>query len=56
MTRDLMAPEGYVVEAIARALGENAPRPAVREAAVASYVKWASLPVRTASWIFAPSP
>lgn len=56
MTRDLMAPEGYVVEAITRALGENAPREVVRERAVASYIKWAKLPARAASWIFARSP
>jgi hypothetical protein len=53
MTRALMAPEGYVVEAIARALGENASPRDVRARAVAAYSKWASLPLGTASWIFA---
>jgi hypothetical protein len=55
MTRALMAPEGYVVEAIARALGENAAPRDVRARAVATYAKWANLSLGAASWIFAPS-
>lgn len=56
MTRSLMAPEGYVVDAIARALGENLPRGEVRARAVEAYAQWQRLSPRAASSIFARQP
>jgi hypothetical protein len=53
MTRDLMAPEGYVIEAMARGLGDRATRPELRQRVVAAYAKWQRIPERTASSIFA---
>jgi hypothetical protein len=55
MTRNLMAPEGYVLDAITKALGENAPREDVRRRAVDAYAKWQSISTAAASSIFAPS-
>jgi len=56
MTRDLMAPEGYVVDAITRALGDNVPRAEVRARAVSAYAKWQRLSPGVASTIFAKLP
>jgi hypothetical protein len=54
MTRTLMAPEGYVVDAVARALGDNAPRVQVRSRAVEAYAQWQRMPAASARAIFAP--
>jgi hypothetical protein len=54
MTRALMAPEGYVIDAVARALGDNAPRAEVRRRAVDAYAQWQRLPSAAARAIFAP--
>lgn len=53
MTRDLMAPEGYIVEAMARGLGERATAQELRQRVVKAYAKWQRIPERTASTIFA---
>jgi hypothetical protein len=56
MTRSLMAPEGYVVDAITRALGDNLPRAEVRARAVEAYARWQRLSLPAASSIFAKAP
>jgi hypothetical protein len=53
MTQALMAPEGYVVEAMARGLADNLSRPALRERVVQAYAKWQKLSPGRASAIFA---
>jgi hypothetical protein len=53
MTRALMAPEGYVVDAIVQALGDNAALPAIRARTVDAYAKWQRLSTGVASSIFA---
>ncbi len=53
LTRDLMAPEGYVVEAVALGLGAAEPRSELRRRAVAAYAKWQNLEEKTAGSIFA---
>jgi hypothetical protein len=53
MTRDLMAPEGYVIEAMARALGDRVTDSMLRQRVVSAYAKWQRIPERTASLIFA---
>lgn len=53
MTRDLMAPEGYVIEAVARALGDNAAPAEVRRQAVLATARYQKLPEKTAAKIFA---
>lgn len=55
MTRTLMAPEAYVVDALARALGDNAPPAAVRWRTALAYAAWQQTPPREASKIFAPA-
>jgi hypothetical protein len=55
MTRNLMAPEGYVLDAITKTLGENAPREDVRRRAIEAYAKWQSIGAAEASSIFAPT-
>jgi hypothetical protein len=55
MTRSLMAPEGYVIDGIAQALGDNAALPDVRDRAVQAYANWQRLSNGVASTIFAPS-
>jgi hypothetical protein len=52
MTRDLVAPEGYTIEAVANALGENATRSELRERVVAAYARWQRIPERVAATIF----
>ena len=52
MTRDLMAPEGYVIAAMANALGDNDSRRAVRQRVVRTYGRWQRLSDRTAATIF----
>jgi hypothetical protein len=53
-TRALMAPEGYVLDAIARGLAENRSVTEVRARAVDAYATWLRLDRRDASWVFAP--
>ncbi len=55
MTRDLMAPEGYVIEAMARGLGDRASQGELRTRVVAAYARWQRIPERTAGTIFARS-
>ena len=55
-TATRMAPEAYLVDAIARALGDKAPPERVRAEAVATYAKWQRLGRRDASSVFAPVP
>lgn len=52
-TSTLMAPEGYLVDAIARGLGENAGPAELRRRAVAAYAKWQKLTPRQAGSVFA---
>lgn len=54
MTRTYMAPEGYVVDAVVRGLGENEAIPALRRRVVAAYAKWQKLSQAEASVVFAP--
>lgn len=53
MTRSLMAPEAYLIDAIARGLGENLPARELRKRAVAAYGKWQKLTPRQAGSVFA---
>jgi hypothetical protein len=53
MTRDYVAPEGYAIEALVNALGENLPARDVRARVVRAYARWQRLSERTASTIFA---
>jgi hypothetical protein len=52
-TSTLMAPEGYLIDAIARGLGENAPPAELRRRAVEAYGKWQKLTPREAGSVFA---
>ena len=51
-TKALMAPEAYVVDAAARALGENATRRELRSQVVAAYAKWQRITPGVASTMF----
>ncbi len=53
MTRTLMAPEGYVLDAVVRAIGDRAPKAQIRASAVRAYAKWQKLSEPVASTIFA---
>ncbi len=53
MTRALMAPEGYLVDAVAQGLGEGLSPRELRARAVAAYAKWQRLTPRAAGGIFA---
>jgi hypothetical protein len=48
-----MAPEGYLVDAIARGLGERASPRELRARAVAAYAKWQKLSPTAAGSVFA---
>jgi hypothetical protein len=52
MTRSLMAPEGYVVEAASRGIAAAESRPAVRERVVRAYARWQKIGHGTASRVF----
>jgi hypothetical protein len=52
-TRALMAPEGYVLAAVLRGLGDGKSRSEIRKGAVLSYANWQKLSYGAASWIFA---
>lgn len=53
MTRTLMAPEGYVLDAVVRAIGERAAPVQIRASAVKAYAKWQKLSESVAGTIFA---
>lgn len=53
MTATLMAPEAYLIDAIAKGIGENAPASELRSRAVLAYAKWQKLTPRQASSVFA---
>ncbi len=53
-TRDLMAPEGYLIDAVARSLATNASMVSVRAAAIASGTTWWRLTPAQVGWIFQP--
>jgi hypothetical protein len=53
MTRDYVAPEGYAIEALVNALGENLSARDVRARVVRAYARWQRLSEATASTIFA---
>lgn len=53
MTRSLMAPEGYVLDAVVRAIGDGAKPAKIRMAAVKAYAKWQNLSDGAAGAIFA---
>lgn len=55
LTRDLMAPEGYVVDAIVLALGDNTSKKTLRDKTVQAYARWQGIEVSVASRIFAPN-
>ncbi|MEQ9325198.1 MAG: hypothetical protein RIF41_38890 [Polyangiaceae bacterium] len=51
-TRAFMAPEGYAVEAAARAFGDNRRPKQIRDAVVRAYAKWQRITPRAASRLF----
>lgn len=53
MTRALMAPEGYLLDAVLQGLGDNDSESALRRRAVLAYAKWQKLSFGAASTIFA---
>jgi hypothetical protein len=53
MTRTLMAPEGYVVDAVLRGLGENDSPAELRRRAIRAYAAWQRIPERQAGGVFA---
>jgi hypothetical protein len=53
MTRQLMAPEGYVLDAVLRGLGDGMSIREVRQRTVAAYAKWSGLSPGVASTLFA---
>ncbi len=53
MTSSLMAPEGYLIDAIARGLGDNLSPAELRARAVAAYARWQKLTPRQAGSVFA---
>lgn len=52
-TSSLMAPEGYLIDAIARGIGEKLDPAELRKRAVATYAKWQKLTPRQAGSVFA---
>jgi hypothetical protein len=52
MTKQLMAPEGYVVDAIVGAVADNADKAAIKRRAIAAYAKWQKIEERVAATIF----
>lgn len=53
-TRTLMAPEGYVVDAVVQGLAANEPLAAVRQRVVRTYARWQRLSLAAAGEVFAP--
>jgi hypothetical protein len=54
MTSSYMAPEGYVVDAVVKGLGDNDSIVGVRRRAVSAYAQWQRISPGQASAIFAP--
>ena len=52
MTRDYVAPEGYAIEALVNALGDNAAPREVRTRVVRAYARWQRISEHVASTIF----
>jgi hypothetical protein len=52
MTKQLMAPEGYVVDAIVGAVADNAGKAAIKRRAIAAYAKWQKIEEKVAATIF----
>jgi hypothetical protein len=52
MTRTLMAPEGYVIDAVARGVGENLPDRELAQRAAQSYAKWQKISPKAAGSVF----
>ena len=55
MTQAYMAPEGYTIEAMARALARNDSPAQLRAAVVVAYAKWQRISIATANALFAPA-
>jgi len=55
MTRALVAPEGYVIDTLARALGENASRAVLQDRVIETYARWQRIPTPTARRVFVPA-
>ena len=53
MTRDLVAPEGYVIEALVNALGTNSAPREIRARVISAYARWQKLSENVAATIFA---
>lgn len=53
MTRDLVAPEGYVIEALVNALGRNSGPGEIRSRVVSAYARWQKIDESVARSIFA---
>lgn len=53
MTKQLMAPEGYLLHAVLTGVGDGADQKEIRQRAVQAYAKWQKLSHGAASWIFA---
>ncbi|NUO54754.1 MAG: hypothetical protein HOV80_38425 [Polyangiaceae bacterium] len=53
LTSALMAPEGYVLEAVVEGLTRNESRTLIRKRTVAAYAKWQNITEKTAGPIFA---
>jgi hypothetical protein len=51
-TRSFMAPEGYVVEAAARAFGDNASPEQIRKDVAQAYARWQRISLATAARVF----
>jgi hypothetical protein len=56
MTATLMAPEAYLIDAIARGIGDNTSPSELRSRAVVAYARWQKLTPRQASSVFARRP
>ncbi|MBN2193041.1 MAG: hypothetical protein JW751_09515 [Polyangiaceae bacterium] len=54
MTRTLMAPEGYVVDAVLQGLAANESAAAIRRRTVATYARWQRMTPTAAAAVFAP--
>ncbi len=53
MTKQLMAPEGYLLHAVLTGIGDNKDERQIRLGAVQAYAKWQKLSHGAAAWIFA---
>jgi hypothetical protein len=54
--RDLVAPEGYVLDAVVDGLARNEAAASIRQRAVRAYAHWQHLEPKVAGTIFAPAP